>query len=244
MSRLAGNLAGSHVVVTGASSGIGRALCRMLVGRSARVTGLSRRPDSLSAEVTAVRADLTRADDIHAAFAAIDALDDAGPLDALVNAAGVAYLAGIRDGEPAQWEEMWRVNVHALALCSQLAMRRFPDGAGCIVNVSSMSGHRVPPTGGFYSPTKFAVRGVTDALRLEARAAGLKVRVGSISPGFVDTPLLDTYFHGREDQLAETRASMTMLQPDDVAEAIVAMLETPPHVEIGDIQMRSVDQKA
>lgn len=232
MSRLAGR----HVVVTGASSGIGRALCRMLVDRSARVTGLSRRPDSLPAEVTAVRADLTRAEDIHAAF------DAAGPLDVLVNAAGVAYLAGIRDGDPAQWEEMWRVNVHALALCSQLAMKRFPDGAGCIVNVSSMSGHRVPPTGGFYSPTKFAVRGVTDALRLEARAAGLKVRVGSISPGFVDTPLLDTYFRGREDKLAETRASMTMLQPDDVAESIVAMLEAPPHVEIGDIQMRSVDQ--
>ena len=107
-----------------------------------------------------------------------------------------------------------------------------------------MSGHRVPPSGGFYSPTKFAVRGISDALRNELRSDDNPTRVATVSPGFVDTPLLDHYFKGREDQLSQTRASMRMLQPEDVASSILHILDTPLHVEITDIQMRSVDQKA
>ncbi|RYD33041.1 MAG: SDR family NAD(P)-dependent oxidoreductase, partial [Verrucomicrobiaceae bacterium] len=148
------------------------------------------------------------------------------------------------DGNPADWEEMWRVNVMALALCCQLSLRHFPKQGGRIVNVSSMSGHRVPPTGGFYAPTKFAVRAITDALRNELKAAGSLVQVACVSPGFVDTPLLDQYFRGREDSLRKTRESMTMLRPEDVALSILSILEAPTHVEIGDILMRSSDQQA
>jgi len=105
-----------------------------------------------------------------------------------------------------------------------------------------MSGHRVPPSGGFYAATKFAVNAVTQALRAELRAAGRSVRVSSISPGFVDTPLLNKYFAGREDQLAATKKSMTMLKSEDIAGMIVNALNTPEHVEVGDILLRSVDQ--
>lgn len=225
------------ILLTGASSGIGRATAELLLSRGAGVIGVSRRPDSLPGGVRPLAADLTSREDIVRMFGEIDRID------ALVNCAGRAYLSRIIDGNPADWEEMWRVNVFALALCSQLALRHFPKAGGRIVNVSSMSGHRVPPTGGFYSPSKFAVRAITDALRLELKEAGLPVQVGSVSPGFVDTPLLEDYFRGREESLQKTKDAIQMLQPGDIAACIVMMLETPARVEIGDILLRSSDQK-
>ena len=225
------------IVISGASSGIGRALAGELLDRGAKVYGISRSSSRLPEGVHPLQADLTHRDQISSAFGQLEIID------ALVNCAGVAYQSKIIDGNPADWEEMWRVNVMGLALCCQFALRHFPKSGGRIVNVSSMSGHRVPPGGGFYAPTKFAVRAITDALRLEIKAAGLPVQVGSISPGFVDTPLLDDYFRGREEVLQKTRASMHMLQPSDIAASIVHMLETPPHVEIGDISLRSSDQR-
>ncbi|WP_193214165.1 SDR family oxidoreductase [Luteolibacter marinus] len=233
MSPLAGNV----LLVTGASSGIGRALVEMLRDRGVGVYGVTRNPSALPHGITPVAADLTRREDIQQLFQQI------GPIDGLVNCAGIAYLSRIIDGNPADWEEMWRVNVMALTLCCQLAIRHFPENGGRIVNVSSMSGHRVPPTGGFYAPTKFAVRAITDALRCEIKAAGLPIQVACVSPGFVDTPLLDHYFRGREEVLQKTRESMTMLTPRDVATAILGILEAPPHVEIGDVLLRSADQR-
>jgi len=230
-------LEGATILVTGASSGIGHALVESLLDRGAAVLGVTRRPGALPAEVAVIEADLTSRDEINGIFHGL------GRIDALVNCAGVAYLSRICDGNPADWEEMWRVNVMAVALCCQLALRHFPADGGRIVNVSSMSGHRVPPTGGFYAPTKFAVRAISEALRAELKAVGSPIQVACVSPGFVDTPLLETYFRGREDLLEKTRASMTMLGPEDVAAAIVTILEAPPHVEIGDIQLRSSDQR-
>lgn len=226
-----------RIVITGASSGIGLAIAERCLERGATVLGLTRRPASLDPRITALEADLTQREQVARAFEAVE------QIHVLVNCAGVAYLSRILDGNPADWEEMWRVNVLGLALCSRHALRHFPKSGGRIVNVSSMSGHRVPPTGGFYAPTKFAVRAITDSLRHEIKAAGLPVQVGQISPGFVDTPLLDQYFRGREDVLHRTRDSMRMLKPADIADSVLHMLETPAHVEIGDILLRSSDQK-
>jgi 17beta-estradiol 17-dehydrogenase / 3beta-hydroxysteroid 3-dehydrogenase len=231
------NLQGKTLLVTGASSGIGQSLCEVLVQRGANVLGVTRRPSALSPDVSPILADLTKREDVSAIFHGL------GRIDALVNCAGVAYLSRIVDGNPADWEEMWRVNVMALTLCCQLSMKHFPASGGRIVNVSSMSGHRVPPTGGFYAPTKFAVRAVTDALRNELKSSGSPVQVACVSPGFVNTPLLDQYFRGREETLTQTRAAMRMLEPIDVAWAILGILEAPPHVEIGDILIRSGEQR-
>ncbi|MEP2775585.1 MAG: SDR family NAD(P)-dependent oxidoreductase [Luteolibacter sp.] len=231
-------LKGKTFLVTGASSGIGKALCEQLLAHDANVLGVTRHPGSLHPDISPVQADLTQREDISAIFHKL------GKIDGLVNCAGMAYLSRIIDGNPSDWEEMWRVNVLALALCCQGAIRHFPKTGGRIVNVSSMSGHRVPPSGGFYAPTKFAVRAITDSLRSELKAIQSPVQVACVSPGFVDTPLLDTYFLGREDTLSKTRAGMKMLQPQDVANCIMSILTAPPHVEIGDILLRSSDQMA
>lgn len=223
-------------LVTGASSGIGKAVCEKLLQQGANVLGVSRQPSSLLQEISPIQADLSVPGDIDAMFGKL------GHIDGLVNSAGIAYSSRISDGDPAEWEEMWKLNVHGLALCCQKALTHFPDPGGRIVNVSSMSGHRVPPSGGFYSPTKFAVKALTDALRSELKSANSRTQVSTVSPGYVETPLLETYFRGREKELSETKSQMKMLQPEDVADCIIAILASPAHVEIGDISLRSVDQ--
>jgi len=223
-------------LVTGASSGIGKALSEQLLKQGAVVMGVSRRPSSLAHGVSPIEADLKCVDDISAMFEGI------GQIDGLVNSAGIAYFSKIVDGDPADWNEMWQVNVLGLALCCQKSLKHFPESGGRIVNVSSMSGHRVPPSGGFYSPTKFAVKALTESLRFELKAMGLPIKVSTVSPGFVETPLLDTYFKGREAELSKTKSQMKMLQPEDIAACIMNILTTPAHVEIGDISLRSADQ--
>ena len=223
-------------LVTGASSGIGKAIAIALEESGMKVIGLCRSVENLPEGVTPLTCDLRDATQIQEAFLSLD------HLDILVNSAGLAYLSRLTDGDPALWEEMWQVNVHALSLCCQLALPLFPKNGGQILNLSSMSGHRVPPTGGFYAATKFAVRAVSEALRAELKTAGSSVRVSTLSPGFVDTPLLDKYFIGREDQLKETRESIKMLTPESIAATALHVLTSPPDVEINDVMMRSADQ--
>ena len=223
-------------LVTGASSGIGKAIAIALQESGMKVIGLCRSVENLPEGVTPLACDLRDATQIREAFLSLDYLD------ILVNSAGLAYLSRLTDGDSALWEEMWQVNVHALGLCCQLALPLFPENSGQILNLSSMSGHRVPPTGGFYAATKFAVRAVSEALRTELKTAGSSVRVSTLSPGFVDTPLLDKYFAGREDQLKQTRESIKMLTPESIAASALHVLTSPPDVEINDMMMRSADQ--
>ena len=223
-------------LVTGASSGIGKAIATALLEKGMTVIGLCRSVDQLPDGVKPLACDLRDESAIRSAFETLE------KLDILVNSAGLAYLSRICDGNPSDWDEMWRVNVHALGLCSQLSLALFPEGGGHILNLSSMSGHRVPPTGGFYASTKFAVRAISEALRAELKNTGNKTRISCLSPGFVDTPLLEKYFAGREDQLAETRANIDMLTPEAIADAALHILTSPASVEINDVLLRSADQ--
>lgn len=237
-----GALTGKRIAVTGASSGIGAAITRALVAEGAEVFGLCRRIGKIPEGAARISCDLSQSERIGHAFEIIT--EAAGGLDALVNNAGLAWLERVSDGDPARFAQMWQVNVQGLVVATQQALACFPTGGGRIVNISSMSGHRVPPSGGFYAPTKFAVRALTESLRCELASDGSPHQVATISPGFVDTPLLDNYFEGREDDLAQMRGSTPMLHPDDVAAAVLSVLTAPAHVNIGDIQLRPSGQKA
>ena len=231
-------------LITGASSGIGEACARALSGNGAKVilTGRNQKKlEQLSKEIGGIflTANLSISEDVVSLFEAID-----GSIDILVNNAGVAPKASIIDGDIEAFQTLLNVNVLALTHCCQLALKKFdPKNGGQIVNISSMSGHRVPPSGGFYAATKFAVRAVTEALRYELKSKGNKTRVTMISPGFVDTPLLENYFRGDEETLSALRQDIEMLKPQDIAQTLIHILETPKHVEIGDVMMRPSDQK-
>ncbi len=235
------SLSGKSALVTGASSGIGHAVASALRDAGANVFAMCRSIGKIPEGVTPISCDLRNPDRIRHAFDILDAATS--PLDILVNNAGIGYLARITDGDPADWDEMWEVNVRGLAVCCQLALQRFPESGGRIVNISSLSGHRVPPTGGFYAPTKFAVKALTDALRNELKGDGSPHHVATVSPGFVETPLVDTYFRGREAIFRRMKKTMRMLDPEDIARSVLHIVTAPPHVEVGDIIIRSSDQK-
>ena len=235
-------LSGKRIAVTGASSGIGAAIASRLAAEGATVFGLCRQIGKVPPDVTPVSCDLSQPDRIGHAFEIIE--QSAGGLDALVNNAGLAWLERVSDGDPARFAEMWQVNVHGLVVATQQALKLFPETGGRIIHISSMSGHRVPASGGFYAPTKFAVRALTESLRSELAGDGSPHQVSTVSPGFVDTPLLDNYFEGRESDLAQMRKSTPMLQPEDIAQAVLNIVAAPAHVNIGDIQLRPAGQKA
>ncbi|MGJ8726168.1 MAG: SDR family oxidoreductase [Roseibacillus sp.] len=235
-------LSGKRIAVTGASSGIGSAISACLVAEGATVFGLCRKIGKVPTGVTPVSCDLSQPERISHAFDIIE--QASGGIDALINNAGLAWLERVSDGDPARFAEMWQVNVHGLVVATQQALQLFPDTGGRIINISSMSGHRVPASGGFYAPTKFAVRALTEALRSELAGDGSPHQVSTVSPGFVDTPLLDNYFEGRESDLAQMRESTPMLYPEDVAQAVLSIVAAPAHVNIGDIQLRPAGQKA
>ena len=115
--------------------------------------------------------------------------------------------------------------------------------AGHIVHVSSMAGHRIPgPDSGVYAATKFAVRALTEALRVELRARQSPIRVTAVSPGHVFSEFADV-FNDRPGTAAEIDRRFKILESRDVAEAIAWVLTRPPHMEVHDLLVRPTAQR-
>lgn len=250
-SRTHTSLAGKAVFVSGGSSGIGAAIALALGEQGARVTICARRMERLEAVADRICAAGGRAQVVAADFSHPTAIEEAvgfaadhwgGQLDVLVNAAGVALQASLSAGDTADWSAMLNINVLALAVASREALKFFPpQTGGDVINISSMSGHRVPGRGGFYSATKFAVRAMTEGLRQELRQAGDLTRVGSVSPGFVETELLDRYFESAGADRYQA-IEYPILRPEEVARVVVDMLSLPRTAEITDVLMRPSQQ--
>ncbi|MAS93874.1 MAG: short-chain dehydrogenase [Verrucomicrobiales bacterium] len=244
-------LHGRKAIITGASSGIGRAIAEQLAAQGASVALLARREERLRETAEKIEGnggtaavfpiDLRDFSTIPNCISkASDKLDG---LDILINAAGVARQASLVDGDFDDWQTMMDVNVLALTAVTKEALRYFPSEGGHIVNISSMSGHRVPGKGGFYAPSKFAVRAITEGLRQELRQADNLTRVSSISPGFVDTELLDEYFATGAGGSKYDKIGYPILQPQEIADLVLHQLTMPKTAEVTDILVRPTGQK-
>ncbi|MBI4956822.1 MAG: SDR family NAD(P)-dependent oxidoreductase [Myxococcales bacterium] len=237
--------------MTGASSGIGWATSLRLLREGMRVAACARREARLLSLREAAGADaerlVTHAFDVRdegaivAAFAAVRAAW--GGVDVLVNNAGLGHAAPLCDAPTELWREMLEVNVLALAVCTREALcdMRARGDRGHVVHVSSMSAHRVPEQSGMYAASKFAVRALTEALRLELRAARSRIRVTAVSPGYVETEFAGHY-HQSEEAAKRTYGRFPVMQPDDVADLVVFALSRPPHVEVHDLLVRPTAQ--
>ncbi|MGB5809964.1 MAG: SDR family NAD(P)-dependent oxidoreductase, partial [Polyangiales bacterium] len=241
-------LDGRVALVTGASSGIGRAIVEALLDRGARVVLSARRRERLEAatvgrpsgQTMICPADLRREDDILEMFAAIRAAW--GGVEILVNSGGLGRSAPLVDGATEDWREMLEVNVLGLSICTREALRDMRrEDRGHIVHVSSMAAHRVPSGSGVYAGTKFAVRALTEGLRKELRELGSRIRVTALSPGFVETEFAEVY-HGSASAAEHTYGRFKVLDAVDVASTVLHVLEAPPHVEIHDVLMRGTQQ--
>jgi 17beta-estradiol 17-dehydrogenase / 3beta-hydroxysteroid 3-dehydrogenase len=238
-------------MITGASSGIGRAIALRLAQLGYRLALCARREDRLAAlqqdfqasgtEVLVQAVDLRQEADILAFFETVR--QRWGGVDVLVNNAGLGHKQSLMEGDTEAWREMLEVNVLALCICTREASRdmRAKGGHGHILHISSMSGHRVPGGSGMYSATKFAVRSLTEGLRQELRSEGLDIRVSSVSPGFVETEFAEKY-HQSLEKAQDLYSKYPVLQPEDVADAVAYILSQPEHVQVHDLLVRPTRQ--
>ncbi|XP_023588440.1 dehydrogenase/reductase SDR family member 11 isoform X2 [Trichechus manatus latirostris] len=202
-------------LVTGASGGIGAAVARALVQQGLKVVGCARTVsniEELAAECKSAgypgtlipyRCDLSNEEDILSMFSAVRSQHSG--VDICINNAGLARPDPLLSGSTSGWKDMFNVNVLALSICTREAYQSMKERKvddGHIININSMSGHRVVPQSviHFYSATKYAVTALTEGLRHELREAQTHIRA-------------------------------TCLKPEDVAEAVIYVLSTPPHVQ-------------
>lgn len=235
------------VVMTGATSGIGMQTAvrfseagypLLLIGRNLDKLSTLNLPHCIIAHV-----DVT---DIAALKAAIkDAESTYGATDALLNIAGVMLLGDVANQDPKEWQTMFNVNVLGMlngmqAVLADMKQRRH----GTIINVSSIAGIKPFPNHAAYTGTKFAVHGMTDNVREEA--APYNVRVMTIAPGAVETPLLShTTSQAIKDGYAEWKRDMGgVLSPDDVARVILFAYQQPQSVNIREIVLATTKQVA
>jgi NADP-dependent 3-hydroxy acid dehydrogenase YdfG len=241
-------LAGRVAAVTGASSGIGAATAMALSRAGATLALAARRRDRLEALRDALEGpssiyavDLTDEGQARASIEAANA--EHGALHVLVNNAGVMLLGAVNGADTAGWRRMLDVNLWGLLTCTHAALPLIEaSGGGDIVNVSSVAGRRADAGAAVYNMTKFGVHAFSEALRQEALHAGVRVTV--VAPGFVDTelqghntdPLVLAAMARSREQIGE------VLQPEDVAEAVLYAVSRPSHVCLNEVVVRPTGQ--
>lgn len=236
------------IVITGASSGIGLATAKLLSARGHALLLLARRIDRMTAlnlPNTLCRAvDVT---DRHAFTAAVqDAEQQFGPVDALINNAGVMLLGAIEQQDAGEWDKMFDVNVKGLLNGVQAVTAGMIDRkSGTIINISSVAGRKTFPNHAVYVGTKFAVHGMSENLREELSPHNVRVIV--IAPGAVETELLShTTSETIKDGYQAWKAEMggKVLSAEDVASAIDYAYSQPQSVCVREIVLAATRQGA
>lgn len=235
------------VVITGASSGIGEATARMLAKDGAKIVAVARRKSRLDqlvkdieangGQAIAVEADVTSYEDMQRAVNA--AKETYGRLDVWVNNAGVMPLAPVEMNRIDEWNWMVDVNIKGVlngVAAAQPLMRE--QGAGQFVNVSSIAGHLVFPGAAVYCATKFAVRALSEGIRMESDGS---IRVTNISPGAIKTELAD---HIGVPEVKEGMSPILdiAIDADAVAKAIHFAVAQPADVDINEVIIRPSKQ--
>jgi NADP-dependent 3-hydroxy acid dehydrogenase YdfG len=248
-------LTGTVALVTGASSGIGRATALQLAQQGAAVALVARRKDRIDDLAAAIQdaggiayampTDITDRGQAEAAVA--QTVERFGRLDILVNNAGYMILGTVADADVDHWDRMIAINQQGLLYTTKAALPHLQNAAGAnprhvadIVNVSSIAGRTSFPTMAAYNMTKFGVNGFSEALRQELAAGHL--RVGVLEPGKVDTEL-DS--HNSDDILAEIEKNFggfKMLDPEDIADGITYMVTRPRHAAISELWIMPTEQ--
>ncbi|XP_068086562.1 farnesol dehydrogenase-like [Anabrus simplex] len=258
---------GRVAVVTGASSGIGAAIAYQLQDHGLHVVALARRQEKVQEAVSNARegaktrnrcnryhpsqvptgklyprkCDVQKEEDILATFKWV--AETLGRVDILVNNAGVAGEASVAECPTEEWTRILDTNVLGLSICTREAvkiMRSKGVNDGHIVHISSIAGHLPPRSGkgSMYAASKHAVRALTEGLRKDFVEHKENIKITSVSPGVVNTDIFNT--SPRID--ANMFYSLPNLNSEDVADAVIYAISTPPHVQIHEIIIKPVGE--
>lgn len=230
------------ILLTGASSGIGEATARLLAKQGHRLVIGARRTERLEALAQALRSeggnveyralDVTRREDIQAFADA--ALKLHGRIDVIINNAGVMPLSPLASLKVEEWDRMIDVNIRGVMYGIAAVLPTMQaQGSGQVINISSIGGLFVVPTGAIYCATKYAVRAISDGLRQEHD----NLRVTCVYPGVVESELADTI---TDASAAEAMKSFRQiaLKPDAIAAAIAHVIAQPGDVDTSEIVVR------
>lgn len=238
-------------LITGATSGIGKATAKILASNNFDVIITGRRKDLLAkteaeiiketgSKVFTLVFDVRNKAEVDEA---IDSLPEEWKnISVLINNAGLASgLDPLNEGDFQDWEKMIDTNIKGLLYVSRkVSNLMIPQMKGQIINISSIAAKEVYPNGNVYCASKHAVAALTKGMRLDFLK--YNIRVGSISPGMVETEFSIVRFHGDEEKASNVYSGMTPLSSGDIAEAILFMVNRPPHVNIDDITIMPTAQ--
>jgi 3-hydroxy acid dehydrogenase / malonic semialdehyde reductase len=241
-SRLASSsvdLTGKTAIVTGASSGFGRATARLLAAAGVHVAGGARRVDRLETEI-ALELDVRDADSCARFVAA--AVEQLGGVDILINNAGLALGRAPFDESTEEDEEtVFGTNVNGLVRMTRLCLPHIRDG-GHIVNLGSIAGRQAYEGAATYVASKFAVRGFTYALREDL--LGRPIRISTVDPGLAETEFSIVRFKGDTEKAASVYQGVDPLQAEDIADCIMFVLTRPFHVNIDEMVIKARAQSS
>ncbi len=242
------NIEGKVVVITGASSGLGESTARYLAEKGASVVLGARRLEKLDAIATDIRSKGGKVEVLATDVAKVDevkslvnkAVDTFGRIDVLLNNAGIMPLAPMSALKVEEWDKTIDVNIKGVLYGIAAALPLFEkQKSGHFINVSSVAGFKVSPGGSVYSGTKFAVRAISEGLRLEV---GKDIRTTILSPGLIDSELKLGTSHEATSQFVQN-VYEDAISPLSFAKAVAYAIEQPADVDINEIVLRPTVQE-
>ena len=229
-------------LITGATSGIGKATAQILAQNNYNIILCGRRQNRLDelekelSEFTQVYSLQFDVSDKNTVFEKINSLPEAfSKIDVLINNAGNAHgLEPIQDGNVSDWENMIDINLKGLLYVSKAIIPGMIDQkSGHIINIGSTAAKQVYPNGNVYCATKHAVDAINKGMKMDLNPYG--IRVGAIHPGLVETEFSEVRFKGNTEKAADVYKGFTPLKPEDIADIIHFVISRPYHVNISDL---------
>lgn len=228
-------------LITGATSGIGRAAALALAAAGYNIIATGRRSGRLQEleaaigknRVITLQFDVRDRKAAEAALASLPA--EWHSIKLLLNNAGNAHgLSPFQSGDTDDWDAMIDINVKGLLYVSKAALPYLQQSHHPhIINIGSVAGKEVYANGNVYCASKFAVDAISKAMRIDLLQAGIKV--SEINPGLVETEFSKVRFKGDEKRASQVYQGYQPLTPEDVADLIVFMVSRPPHVNIAEV---------
>jgi len=241
------SLKGKVIIVMGASSGIGEATVKKIAEKGGKLVIAARREDKLKAiadalpkaEIKYQTADVSKFEDVQKV---VDlAMKTYGRVDVMFNNAGIMPTGNLIEARRGEWREMLDINIMGVlnGISAVLPIMQ-KQKSGHIISTDSVAGHVVYPGSAVYCGTKFAVRAIMEGLRQEERVNNIKSTI--VSPGSVNTDLYKTVNDKKASEALLKLQEEIGMSADDIAEAVVYVIETPANVAVSDIIIRPTKQ--